>query len=118
MVYGACGGPQEPGGAGDECYRDADCKAGLVCVRATSGSQRHCSNDVSSLVGMVEGPPIVEEPPADMDAAVVEDAGMPSDDAEPPLEDAEAPPEDDAMPSEDAEAPPEDAATEPDDSGT
>ena len=107
LVYGACGGPQEPGSAGDDCYRDADCKSGLVCVRAPNGNQRQCSNDVSSLVGMVDGPPVVEMPPTDMDAAVVDDAAPP--------EDAEAPPEDAEPPPEDAEAPPEDAATEPDD---
>jgi hypothetical protein len=95
LGYAACGGPQEPGGAGDECYRDADCKSGLVCV--PNGNQRACSNDVSGLVSMVEGPPVVEMP-TDMDAAVVEDAAMPDEDA--------ATPEDAAMP--------EDAATESD----
>lgn len=110
LVYGACGGPHEPGGAGDECYRDADCKSGLVCVRAATGNQRHCSNDVSSLVGMVDGPPVVEMPPPDMDAAVVDDAAVTPEDAEPPPEDAAVTPED-------AEPPPEDAATEPDDAG-
>jgi hypothetical protein len=85
LGYAACGGPQEPGAAGDECYRDADCKAGLVCVPA--GSRRSCSNDVSGLVSMVEGPPIVEMPPVDdMDAAVVDDAATSPDDAAPPEE--------------------------------
>ena len=81
LLYGACGGPQEPGGVGDECYRDADCKSGLVCVRAPNGAARSCSNDVSSLVGMVEGPPLVEMPPMDNDAAVIDDAAAPADDA-------------------------------------
>lgn len=88
LGYVACGGPQEPGGAGDECYRDADCKSGLVCV--PNGNQRTCSNDVSGLVGMVEGPPVVEMP-TDMDAAVMEDAEPPPEDAEttdPPPEDS------------------------------
>jgi hypothetical protein len=62
----ACAGHQEPGGAGTACYRDSDCKAGLVCVANTAGT-RLCSDDVSGLVGSVEGPP----PP--------EDAGMPAD---------------------------------------
>jgi hypothetical protein len=83
LGYAACGGPQEPGAAGDECYRDADCKAGLVCV--PDGSRRSCSNDVSGLVSMVEGPPIAE-PPVDMDAAVVDDAGTSPEDAAPPEE--------------------------------
>lgn len=89
FLYGACGGPQEPGGAGDDCYRDADCKSGLVCVQIPNENRRSCSNDVSSLVDMVEGPPLVEMPP-----------------------------EDAAAPVEDAEAPPDDAATELADSGT
>jgi hypothetical protein len=105
LGYAACGGPQEPGGAGDDCYRDADCRSGLVCV--PSGNRRSCSNDVSGLVSMVEGPPVVEMP-TDMDAAVVDDADPPPEDAEPPPEDAEPPPED-------AEPPPEDAGTDPGD---
>jgi hypothetical protein len=63
MLLG-CAGAQEPGGAGAACYRDSDCQSGLVCVANMAG-QRVCSDDVSGLVGSVEGPP----PP--------EDAGMP-----------------------------------------
>ncbi len=57
----ACAGHQDPGGPGEDCYRDSDCRAGLVCVADTSGA-RTCSDDVSGLVGNVEGPP---PPPAD-----------------------------------------------------
>ena len=95
--YAACGGPQEPGSAGDECYRDADCKSGLVCV--PDGSRRACSNDVSGLVSMVEGPPVVEMPTdmdAAMDAAVEDDAAMPEEDAAMPEEDAATEPAEDA----------------------
>jgi hypothetical protein len=71
----ACGGPQEPAGEGESCYRDADCEHGLACVANASG-ERKCSRDVSSLVDMVDGPPppedagtqpedAGEEPPAD-----------------------------------------------------
>jgi hypothetical protein len=70
-----CAGAQEPGGAGSACYRDSDCQAGLVCV-ANSAGARVCSDDVSGLVGSVEGPPAPEDAgvPAD-DAAVDPDAG-------------------------------------------
>jgi len=47
-----CGGPQQGEASGGECFRDADCKEGLVCVEG------ECSNDVDSLVSMVEGPPM------------------------------------------------------------
>jgi len=46
----ACGGPQEGAGAGSECFRDADCVEGLICV------EHACSNDVDGLVSTVEGP--------------------------------------------------------------
>lgn len=59
----ACGGPQEPAEDGAACYRDADCRHGLVCV-PTSGAARVCSKDVSGLVSTVEGPP----PPPDAGA--------------------------------------------------
>jgi hypothetical protein len=62
----ACAGHQEPGGAGTACYRDSDCKSGLICVANAAGS-RVCSDDVSGLVGSVEGPPAPE------------DGGMPAD---------------------------------------
>ena len=71
-----CGGPQEPAAEGESCYRDADCQPGLACVGNSSGDNRKCSRDVSSLVDQVEGPP-----PSP-------DAGMPVDDAgaEPPAD--------------------------------
>ena len=47
-----CGGPQQGEASGGECFRDADCKEGLVCVDG------ECSNDVDSLVSVVEGPPM------------------------------------------------------------
>ena len=72
VVFG-CAGAQEPGGAGTACYRDSDCQAGLVCVANEAGA-RVCSDDVSGLVGQVEGPPAPE------------DAGMTTDDAAVPEE--------------------------------
>jgi hypothetical protein len=68
-----CAGPQEPGAAGTTCYRDSDCKAGLICVANMAGS-RVCSDDVSGLVGQVEGPPAPEDA-----GAVVDDAAAPVD---------------------------------------
>jgi hypothetical protein len=68
-----CAGSQEPGGAGATCYRDSDCQAGLVCVANMAGA-RVCSDDVSGLVGQVEGPPAPE------------DAGTPLDDAAAPVD--------------------------------
>jgi hypothetical protein len=56
----SCGGKQEPGELGDDCYRDADCKPGLVCVPLGEG--RQCSNDVSGLASNVEGAPPMEAP--------------------------------------------------------
>jgi hypothetical protein len=61
----ACGGPQEPGEEGETCYRDADCKVGLVCV--PNGNERNCSKDIGGLVSQVDRPP--------------PDAGTPMDDA-------------------------------------
>lgn len=59
-LVAGCAGKQDAAGAGQACYRDEDCKAGLVCV-ADSGGNRVCSNDVSSLASTVDGPP----PPPD-----------------------------------------------------
>lgn len=59
----ACGGGQDDGAAGSDCYRDADCKAGLVCVANTTGA-RVCSSDTTPLVSQVEGPPA--PPPEEM----------------------------------------------------
>jgi hypothetical protein len=50
MALARCGGPQQGEASGGECFRDADCKEGLVCVAGA------CSSDVDSLVSIVEGP--------------------------------------------------------------
>jgi hypothetical protein len=66
----ACAGKQSGGEMGEDCYRDEDCKVGLVCVASPPNSDdRKCSNDVTSLASSVEGPP----PDA---GAPVDDAGM------------------------------------------
>jgi hypothetical protein len=77
-----CAGSKDPGGAGEDCYRDEDCKSGLVCV-ANANKVRVCSNDVTGLVSMVDAPP---PPPAPDDAGVPvdEDAAAPVD----PMDDA------------------------------
>ena len=59
-VAASCGGPQEPAGFGEECFRDDDCQTGLVCVGIESPSDRICTNQVNGLVSMVPGP---EAPP-------------------------------------------------------
>jgi hypothetical protein len=64
-VVAGCGGDQEEGEAGSDCYRDADCKSGLVCVPNAAG-ERVCSSDTTPLVSQVPGPPA----PADPDAGV------------------------------------------------
>ncbi len=69
----ACGGPQDPGGIGDDCYRDDDCEYGLACVKLEGSSHRVCTNDVSGLVSSVPGP--VAETPAAGGAAA---AGAPA----------------------------------------
>jgi hypothetical protein len=63
-----CAGSKDPGAMGEDCYRDEDCKSGLVCVANMNGV-RVCSNDVTGLASSVEGPPAPE------------DAGVPVDDA-------------------------------------
>ena len=60
LAVGGCAGKQDPAGAGQDCYRDDDCKDGLVCVANPQGN-RVCSKDVSSLASTVEAPP----PPPD-----------------------------------------------------
>jgi hypothetical protein len=55
-----CGGKQEPGEAGDDCYRDADCKPGLIC--APVGESRQCSSDLTGLESTVETPPAAMPP--------------------------------------------------------
>jgi hypothetical protein len=58
FVVVACGGPQKLGGNGATCFRDDDCQAGFICVAPSEGDTRRvCSNDPTSLVSMVEGPP-------------------------------------------------------------
>jgi len=65
----ACGGPQDPAGEGESCYRDADCQLGLVCV--PNGDSRACSKNIAGLVSEVDRP----EPPPD--AGTTDDAGEP-----------------------------------------
>jgi hypothetical protein len=67
-----CAGKQDPGGPGQDCYRDQDCKSGLVCV-ANANNNRVCSADVSGLKSMVEGPP--PDAGAVMDDAASQAAG-------------------------------------------
>jgi len=70
----ACAGKNTGGEMGEDCYRDEDCKVGLVCVATPAPSgPRVCSNDVTSLASSVEGPPA---PPPD--------AGTPVDDGAAP----------------------------------
>ena len=59
----ACGGPQEPGNAGTDCFRDDDCEPGLVCASLDPAlpDDRVCTDDVSGLVSTVPGP--VEDTP-------------------------------------------------------
>ena len=54
----SCGGPQELGGSGTDCFRDDDCEPGLVCVAVDPArpGDRVCSSDVSVLVSQVPGP--------------------------------------------------------------
>jgi hypothetical protein len=66
-----CAGKQSGGGPGEDCYRDEDCKVGLVCVPTPApNGPRVCSNDVTGLASSVPAPP--------------PDAGMPVDDAAAP----------------------------------
>ncbi|HEY3500650.1 MAG TPA: hypothetical protein VGK73_38420 [Polyangiaceae bacterium] len=58
----SCGGKQEPAGEGEDCYRDSDCKPGLVCV--PSGEARKCSADTTGLVSTVDAPPMQMPPGA------------------------------------------------------
>lgn len=50
VLTSACGGPQKGADEGGDCFRDADCREGLVCIEGS------CSNDLDRLVSMVEGP--------------------------------------------------------------
>lgn len=72
-----CAGKQTGGEMGEDCYRDEDCKVGLVCVATPApNGPRVCSNDVTSLAGSVPGPPPDAGTPVD-DAAVPGAAGSP-----------------------------------------
>lgn len=76
-VFG-CAGKQDPAGSGQDCYRDDDCKDGLVCVANAAGN-RVCSNQVTSLASQVQGPPAAADagpPPADDSGAPTDDAGQ------------------------------------------
>jgi len=76
----ACAGKQSGGGMGEDCYRDEDCKVGLVCVaNPPNSNDRKCSNDVKSLASSVDGPP----PDA---GAAVDDAAAPTDDGAAPAD--------------------------------
>lgn len=69
-----CAGKNTGGEMGEDCYRDEDCKVGLVCVATPApAGPRVCSNDVRSLASSVEGPPA---PPPDAGTAV-DDAAAP-----------------------------------------
>ena len=105
----ACGGPQEPAGEGEDCYRDADCQVGLVCVPTTGGA-RACSKNISGLVDQVVTPPPPEPPEPPEDAGTMDDAAAPMDDAAVPMDDAAVPMDDAAAPMDDAAAPMDDAA--------
>lgn len=60
LLVGACGGPQDPGKLGATCFRDDDCKAGLICVAPTGETDRVCSDDPTPLISNVEGPPVID----------------------------------------------------------
>lgn len=79
----ACGGPQEPAGEGESCYRDADCAPGLVCVPGAN-KDRTCSDDIGGLISQVERP----EPPPEPDAGAMDDGSVPMDDGSVPMDDA------------------------------
>lgn len=73
----SCAGKQSGGEMGEDCYRDEDCKVGLVCVASPPNSNdRKCSNDVKSLASSVDGPPPDAGTPVDDAAAPTDDAGM------------------------------------------
>ncbi len=59
-VSGACGGPQDHGSKGVTCFRDDDCKPGLICVAPEGSAKRVCSDDPTPLISNVDGPPIAE----------------------------------------------------------
>lgn len=67
LASGACGGPQDHGTKGVTCFRDDDCKPGLICVAPEGAKKRVCSDDPTPLISNVDGPPIAETggtPPA------------------------------------------------------
>jgi len=82
LLVPACAGKQSGGAMGEDCYRDEDCKVGLVCVPSPPGStDRKCSNNVKSLASSVDGPPPDAGTPVDDAAAPTDDAAAPTDDA-------------------------------------
>jgi hypothetical protein len=43
-VLNGCGGPDKEAGAGEACFRVADCQLGLVC-----GPDQKCTDDLTSI---------------------------------------------------------------------
>jgi hypothetical protein len=77
VLGGGCAGKQTGGELGEDCYRDEDCKVGLVCVATPAPSgPRVCSSDVTGLASSVPGPPPDAGTPVD-DAAAPGAAGSP-----------------------------------------
>ena len=77
LVAVGCAGKQSGGGPGEDCYRDEDCKVGLVCVATPAPSgPRVCSKDVTSLASSVPAPPPDAGTPVD-DGAAPGAAGSP-----------------------------------------
>ena len=54
FVAGACTGPASQGRSGESCFRDAECRPGLVCVAQS------CSDDLTEIESIGAGP--VDEP--------------------------------------------------------
>jgi hypothetical protein len=116
LVGFACGGPQEPAEEGADCYRDAECKYGLVCVPKPGGSgARTCSKQIGGLVSQVDRPPPPEPPEPPEDAGMMDDGGDPVDDGGDPVDDASMPMDDASMPMDDASMPMDDASMPMDD---
>jgi hypothetical protein len=52
LLPAACGGSRKSAGAGEDCFRDADCVEGLVCVAGA------CTSDVTPIVPEVRERPM------------------------------------------------------------